>query len=636
MSGATPARRARGVARPAPVLIVAPAGASAFVAALADELGRRARVVSALPEEPAERAGARLALGVVGAREPAWERALALWAWRVRVPSLAIVEASPALRIGPLTCPEHVGCGECGRQRVAAAALGHARSQPEARDLDSPAEIALCARTLARDVRGLLRRGPLASRLLEHVLSLDAARAVASLHRVVALSRCPVCGGAAALPAPAPTAGAALRAEAGPRALLEALAGYVDPLTGVIPGVAYEQDTGLDELCVVSAAPPHVFDDVGSPRQLPLGWGKGFGLGPALLSATGEALERYAPSLPDVASRVVWRRLDELDGEVLDPRALALYSDEQYDRPGFDWVRFDPGLRHPWVRGAWLHDDTPVWVPAVCAFLSLEVGREHLICQGTSNGLAASHDARDAGLRATLELIERDALLTTWMTGRRARRIALDETLEPELARLVAGLERLGARVECHSLTTAVCGSVVLALALGDGRDWPGATLGLGASLDPRAALRQALLELGQTGPHLRRLLQAGQPALPESPRDVRDMLQHALYYFPAERAQAFDFLRGGAAPLPLVDFAQPAQVPSWGACREALAGCGVRVALVDVTSPDVALGPFRVARAVSPDLQPLTYGWGCARGLVARARAMGLRSDAPEIHPIW
>ncbi len=635
MPRATPARSARGVARPAPVLIAAPAGASAFVVALAGELRARARVVTALPEAAADLDGVRLALAVMGAGAPAGERALADWAMRVRVPSLAIVVAPPGLRIGPLTCPGRVGCGECGRQRMAAAALGRARAQAEPPVLDEPALSALCARTLAREVRGLLRRESSAARLLDHVLCLDTTRATASLHRVIPLSRCPACGGAAQVPVPAPPV-AALDAAAGPRALLEALAGYVDPVTGVIPGVAYEQDTGLDELCVVSAAPPHVFDEAGSPRRLPLGWGKGFGLGTALLSATGEALERYAPSLPDVASRVVWRCLDELDGQVLDPRSLALYTDEQYERAGFEWVRFDPSLRHPWVRGVWLHDDTPVWVPAVCAFLSLQVGREHLICQGTSNGLAASHDARDAGLRATLELVERDALLTAWLTGRRAHRIALDDTLEPELMRLVAGLERLGARVECHALTTAACGSVVLALALGDGRDWPGATLGLGASLDPRAALRQALLELGQTGPHLRRLLRAGQPAVPGAPHDVRDMLQHALYYFPAERAQAFDALRGVDAPLPLAELDAPPPAPSLDACRDALAAGGVRVALVDVTSPDVALGPFRVARALSPDLQPLTYGWGCARQPVARVRALGLRSDAPEIHPIW
>ena len=40
----------------------------------------------------------------------------------------------------------------------------------------------------------------------------------------------------------------------------------------------------------------------------------------------------------------------------------------------------------------------------------------------------------------------------------------------------------------------------------------------------------------------------------------------------------------------------------------------GIRVAIVDVTSRDVASGPFRVARAVSPDLMPITFGHGLER----------------------
>jgi hypothetical protein len=70
--------------------------------------------------------------------------------------------------------------------------------------------------------------------------------------------------------------------------------------------------------------------------------------------------------------------------------------------------------------------------------------------------------------------------------------------------------------------------------------------------------------------------------------------------------------------------------------CARLLAAANVRVALVDVTSPDVALGPFRVVRAVSPDLQPISYGYGFEREPVARVRRMGIAADAPPIHPIW
>jgi ribosomal protein S12 methylthiotransferase accessory factor len=58
-------------------------------------------------------------------------------------------------------------------------------------------------------------------------------------------------------------------------------------------------------------------------------------------------------------------------------------------------------------------------------------------------------------------------------------------------------------------------------------------------------------------------------------------------------------------------------------------------VALVDVTSADLAPGPFRVVRAVSPDLSPLSYGYGIDRLPVKRIRTR-LQGVQPPIHPIW
>ena len=122
------------------------------------------------------------------------------------------------------------------------------------------------------------------------------------------------------------------------------------------------------------------------------------------MSAVGEAIERYAPSLPDPA-RIKWARPQELNAPYLDPRSCSLYTEDQYDREGFPYTRFDPNVRHPWVSGWWL-DGGPVWVPAIMAFLSLTLCREHAICQGTSNGLAAGSQLgciapRDVGVGGT-------------------------------------------------------------------------------------------------------------------------------------------------------------------------------------------------------------------------------------------
>jgi hypothetical protein len=123
---------------------------------------------------------------------------------------------------------------------------------------------------------------------------------------------------------------------------------------------------------------------------------------------------------------------------------------------------------------------------------------------------------------------------------------------------------------------------------------------------------------------------------LPRQPEEVREMLHHASYYFPAERAGAFDRLRSGEAPIPFSELVEDSQERSLASCAAALAASGVRVALVDVTSPDVATGPFRVVRAVSPDLQPIYYGYGLERRPVERARVLGLAARLPPVHPIW
>ena len=113
-------------------------------------------------------------------------------------------------------------------------------------------------------------------------------------------------------------------------------------------------------------------------------------------------------------------------------------------------------------------------------------------------------------------------------------------------------------------------------------------------------------------------------------------MLQHAAYYFPRERASAFDSLRSGDAFLALRDLAGGGPERSLADCASKLNRAGARVALVDVTSADVATGPFAVVRAISPDLQPISYGYGFESQPVERIRVLGLASRIPPIHPIW
>jgi hypothetical protein len=119
-------------------------------------------------------------------------------------------------------------------------------------------------------------------------------------------------------------------------------------------------------------------------------------------------------------------------------------------------------------------------------------------------------------------------------------------------------------------------------------------------------------------------------------PADLaKEMLDHAVYYFPRERASAFDYLRDDSSACSLADLPQGLD-RSIPACLHTLTRSGLRVALVDATSGDIAMSPFRVMRALSPDLQPISFGYGLDRLSVPYLAALDPVASEDEIAPIW
>ncbi len=400
--------------------------------------------------------------------------------------------------------------------------------------------------------------------------------------------------------------------------MLHALAGWVDPLTGVIPSLVMEPDEASDVPVVISAASPHLVEPDGSRRQLPSGRGSGLDVSSAILAAVGDALGRYCPSTPDPA-RIAWERLEDLHGEVLHPRAFPLYTARQYKQDRFPYVRFDESVAYPWTLGTWLDSGAPVWVPAGFSLLTMDVRPRQRLVQSTSDGLAAATDPQDAALAATLDLVGRDAFVAAWMTGCAGRRVEIDDALDPALRRVIAATEALGGDIEAYLLPTGACGTTAVALGLGDGVRWPGVAVGLGTALDPHLAVRRAVLALSENGSRLARLMRSGPLLVPGKPRAVTTVADHAAWYVPVDRRSAFDRLRASDGAVSLADLDAIHVDRPLRHCATELAAAGVRVAVVDVTSPDVSTGPFTVMRAVSPDLQPMSYGFGPDRLLVKR-----------------
>lgn len=569
-----------------------------------------------------------------------------------------VVDGLNAL-VGPVVVPGESACWNCYRLRELAnaepAETAHAlqaslltnRPPSRSRILLSPM-MSLLGQLVSLEALKLLS-GYAASILVGRVLVQHLITLETSLHSVIRMPWCEVCGGVSSggnkpsgglVDPDQKTPGQGAKSLSGindPEELRRTLAGWVDERTGIVKYLmmntadANEPETPLTSSALLSSYTEGAYRGEHSPE---VGSGKGMTITEAMIGAVGEAIERY--SAARYRKEEMHRSsFDELRESCFDPRRLCLYEEAQYEDPEFPFVRFDPARPIDWTMGHWLHDGSAVWLPALPSYFNFHVCRAEQFCQVTSNGLAAGANLEDASLRAVLELVERDAFMITWLTQRPGQRIFPDDSLEPGLNEVIRQLDERGAKVELYFVNAGIPIPVVACLAFGDGESWPGVTVALASHLDPRAAVRKAILEQGHVGPYIRRLMLDKDQPRPDTADEVRTLTDHALYYVPPERNKAFDFLRSSnAEPVKCAQLEEAGDI-SLSACVNKLNTAGIRVAIADVTSPDVAQGPFRVARALGVDVQPIDFGFKLRRLSNQRLAAMQHAGLNPEPHPL-
>lgn len=548
--------------------------------------------------------------------------------------------------VGPAVIPGDTACWNCFRLRRLGAAdhvqsaheidasLSAGPGEPRARAYLAPMA-GLVGQAMAMEAIKLLTRY-LESALPGRFLVLNLVTGDSATHKVLRMPWCEVCGGAAAQSKGDETPLNLKHARDGEE-LKRALEGIVDRRVGIIKFLQPD----------AHGVPPHQFPAAatavvasyteGTVRHLQdpaLGSGKGITEVDAMIGAAGEAIERYS------ASR--YRKSDlhlaattEMREDFVDPRRLCLYSDEQYEQPNFPFSRFDEAQPIHWTRGWWFGSGQPVWVPALPAYFNFEACHHEYFCQVSSNGLAAGADLDDAAMRALFELLERDAFMLTWLCQLPARRIVVDDSIEPAVLEVIRQLNRRGAEVELYLLDgTGVEIPAVMCLALGDGQTLPAVSVALSCHLDPRVAVKKAVLEQGHVGPYLTSKL--GSHHVPQTPLEVETLEDHAAYYFTPERLPIFDFIRRSERPPVNLGDLPACDDVSVAACSARLEQAGVKVAVVDVTSPDLRNSPFRVARAVGLDVQPIHFGERYRRLRNSRLETLsGGRPLNPHPHPL-
>ena len=361
------------------------------------------------------------------------------------------------------------------------------------------------------------------------------------------------------------------------------------------------------------------------------GGGKGETETQSILSAIGEALERYCAQHyhPTWFLRAPFA---DISAMALSPVECVLYSEAQYARPGFPFARFNPQQPLSWLRGWTLPDRRELWVPASLTFLNYfgETPPEYL-CASTSNGLAAGPDLDSALLGAFYELVERDAMIINWMNRLPAPRVN-GEALGGLSQTIIRHYRRSGIEVVVFHLATDIPIPVMMAMAIDRSGRGPAAVAGLGCDLDPVLAVKKALLELCQVRPgEAAKFAKRSHGERLQSYHQIRTLEDHSSFFAAPERMGELSFLldhQQTRASDELASLSSGDTAADLATVIRSLNEAGCRTAFAEITTPDLADFPVRVVRAFATGLQPIHFGHGEERlggsRLFAVARALG------------
>jgi ribosomal protein S12 methylthiotransferase accessory factor len=420
--------------------------------------------------------------------------------------------------------------------------------------------------------------------------------------------------------------------------LPKALQMLTDNVCGVVQEIAIYEPNRTDEprVPICTSAKAFIREYYRDGADISVGGeGKGLTIARALASAIGEAIERYSAKLWSTATL---RRASssELGSLAFDPRQLVLYEESQYSSSEFRYCRFDPDQKIYWAEGQWLDTLETVYVPALATYLDFPASDSERFVQVTSSGLAAAGSSEEATLKALCELVERDAFMTHWLAELPGKRVSA-EGLSPEMNEVICEVQRCGAEIELYLLDDGLGIPTIVCLGIGDGSHWPGLTIGLACHPDPDVALSSAVLEHTHCGAYIRRLMEEGKHLSVSNPEDVQSALDHALFYVDPGKRNLLNFLRqetGDSCSMAELN-ERYAGDQSTSACVSRLAQTGIRVAAVDVTSPDIKLTPTRVVRTVGTHLQPLAFGTAYYRACNQRLQTFLSRPVNLNPHPI-
>jgi ribosomal protein S12 methylthiotransferase accessory factor len=335
----------------------------------------------------------------------------------------------------------------------------------------------------------------------------------------------------------------------------------------------------------------------------------------ATAKAIGEAVERYCAALFDEQGLPL-SSFEEASFPCTRPGEFALYAPEQYAAPGFPYVPFDEATPIRWTQAFDPLTGADCFVPAAMVFVPYTFRRgsgESPICQPISTGLACHCSPAEAAIAGICEVIERDAVMITWLARLGPPQIR-SESLSDANYDIVRRLERCGGRVTLLDATMPEGVPTVLGTLQCSAPSAPALVVAAATSLDPEEAVRKSLEEVAHTRRYSHQIKTSLPRIVPDPPDhgNVVDQISHLNFWSDQANAPGAGFLWTSAKR---VDFDSIVSLATGDPRRDLDVLCrrvrdaGHRCLVADVTTSDVASLGLSVVHALIPGFHPLTLG---------------------------
>ena len=327
--------------------------------------------------------------------------------------------------------------------------------------------------------------------------------------------------------------------------------------------------------------------------------GQGITLQDAIVSMTGESVERYSALLPD-KKKIIFDSADKIDELKVELSLFNKYNAQLYNTT--EYKPLTSADKISWIEGFSLKHRKKCLVPASAVFLTNPLNKdEKHFDRVSSTGLASHKTIEKARMSAVLEVYERYILTRAWHEQKFPYSINLDILFNSN-SEMLRKIKYYNLNLKLLLLTPASEASVVLAILKGN--HFPHIVLGTSAKTNLEAAAGKAFLEaailwqlLSSSKSHKeRKAVELTEKANP---------LDHVRYYATPERSNwLFNKLTSKTANLSVKKINS-----SYQQVLDKLIKISPDIIELNITTPDCSWCGYDVLRILAPGL-PI-YGFG-------------------------